>query len=186
MMGVQAFLLAGTTEGEPEPITETIKPDGDDSNGDQTLEVSGGVNYYSLLNDASDSTYAYEEVSSECPTLDSGSCRVTMQNPSATPAPGQTVKSRVRILAAEALGQFGQDYIRVRIYEGTSLRVFDQASSVTKDIRTWYEFTWTEGEIASITDWNDLRMDLYCEGCVTGEGQDCMIQFIEAEIEFST
>lgn len=186
-MNILEALVLGTPSGgepPPEPLDETILPDGDDPNGAQSLLVSGGSTYYNLLNDDSDSTYAVQEVDSECPSLNSGSARVTMANPSGPVPEDQTVKTRVRVLAAEALGTFGQELIRVRIYEGTTLRVTDQSTSLVKDVRTWVEYTWSAGEVASITDWDNLRMDLYAEGCVTAEGQDCQIQFIEAQIVF--
>lgn len=130
-------------------LTEILLPDGDISqSGDWKNQSEGSILYTSLDEQpGSDSDYVY---------YDSGAYgewfEVSLDNPSGTPGTGPVrIVWRIGDLTATGLTQF-----TIELRQGNTV-----IATITQDVpntATDFSYVLSSGEVAAISDWNDLRI----------------------------
>lgn len=122
------------------------------------------------------------------PSFNTFDCELTLDTPSAEPAPGDrqliTLRTRLEIIEDTPGGTGNADFT-YSLVQGTTVIAFSTHSEST--VNNWQTVTYdlTEGEVNSITDYSDLRFRLSVNIGHNSGFPDVLAECSWVEVEFS-
>lgn len=162
-----------------ESIAETVRPDSD-------VDTSNWFStpLWQKLDDNSDADSVFSSTfPTTCPTRTNYDFEVGLANPSGTPGAGscQGMRVRVRIRRGEDFGP-GQCDFAMRLLQGTrhiATNVHTPGTTFTT-----YTTTLSISQVDSITNHNDLRIEIQAIGCENSGGNGVFGECAWVELEY--
>jgi hypothetical protein len=169
-------------------LDETVFADNDDVVSVWEADDGGTTDIFEHVDSESDADHVELRSANHIVTSGSRSLRFFMQNPSAAPSPTQTVDLRARCEWIDVFGSANPDAgdpnIVISLFENTTLRAASSAVAIT-ETPVDYSLILSEAQINSVTDWDDVRMQMVFEASGIDIDEEVNIQVYRVRIIFS-
>lgn len=175
------------------PLSTTLKADSDQIVSVWESASSASTNLYSFVNDGSSNSYVrlltkiIDDSTTETRTLEFG-----VENPSTDPLTSQSVQIRMKACWNDGgLGISGSSAdivanIELRLRENTTVRATDPSAPVALSTApTDIDFPLSAGQIASVGNWDDVRVYAQFTGQVSTAGDELDFEVSDVEIDIT-